>query len=64
MHLVGFTIEIRSMYLYLFISECTGIQTAVSLFKRSEHVQSRRYTNVTSEMEHLVPASKQSAESV
>jgi hypothetical protein len=38
------------MYLYLFISECTGIQTVVTLFKQSEHVQSRRFTNVTSEI--------------
>jgi len=32
--------------IYLFISECTGIQIVVSPFKQSEHVQSRRYINV------------------
>ena len=61
MHLVCFIIriyhdalssecQIRSMYLYLFISECIGIQIVVSLFKQSDRVQSRRYTNVTSEI--------------
>jgi len=35
-------------YVSVFISECAGIQVAVSLFKQSEHVQSRTYTNVRS----------------